>query len=78
MEHDIIKDALLYVLIGCGLLAVLKFVLSEVGDFWKWLKHWKTHVVDLFSGSGTLFLSVRPARSLTRPRKFLIPTALSS
>ncbi len=42
MGHDILKDVLLYVVLGMGLLAVAKFVLSELGDFWKWFKHWRT------------------------------------
>jgi hypothetical protein len=41
MDHDILKTILFYVVLASGLLAITKFVLSEVGDFWKWFKQWK-------------------------------------
>jgi hypothetical protein len=38
MNHDILGTALLYVVLGAGLLAILKFALLEAGAFWKWLR----------------------------------------
>jgi len=39
MERDIVGTVFAYVLLGVGLLSVVRFALMEAGSFWKWLRN---------------------------------------
>jgi hypothetical protein len=42
MMHDILSDATLYVIIILGFLSLARFLLMDVGSFWRFLKNWWT------------------------------------
>jgi len=40
MDHSILESVLVWVVIAIGLLSLLRFLLTDVGEFWRWFKNW--------------------------------------
>jgi hypothetical protein len=40
MEHAVLERVLVWVVLAVGLMGLAKFLLSEGGDFYRWLKDW--------------------------------------